>query len=140
MTVLDSVRAALDTGWAALGDLKQSVTVRRITRGVYSPETGTTTDNVLAATVDCVLTNFQAELIDGTRHPGRRSSVHHPGQRHLRSVRAGRQRHPSTGQIWRVMRATGDLYDPPISIMNSCFAVYSHPVSCSWQTRYTTTL
>lgn len=114
MTVLDSVRAALDTGWAALGDLKQSVTVRRITRGVYSPETGTTTDNVLAATVDCVLTNFQAELIDGTDiRVGDLQCIIRGKDISFRPEQGDSVTLPN-GQIWRVMRATGDLYDPPI--------------------------
>lgn len=114
MAVLDSVRAALDTGWAALGDLKQSVTVRRITRGVYSPETGTTTDNVLAATVDCVLTNFQAELIDGTDiRVGDLQCIIRGKDISFRPEQGDSVTLPN-GQIWRVMRATGDLYDPPI--------------------------
>ena len=114
MGTLDTVRAALDTGWAALGDLKQAVTVKRITRGVYSPETGTTTDNVLNATVDCVLTGYSAELIDGTDiRVGDLQCVIRGKDISFRPEQGDSVTLPN-GQIWRVMRATGDLYDPPI--------------------------
>lgn len=114
MGTLDTVRSALDTGWAALGDLKQSVTVRRITRGVYSPETGTTTDNVLASTVDCVLTGYSADLIDGTDiRVGDLQCVIRGKDISFRPEQGDSVTLPNA-QVWRVMRATGDLYDPPI--------------------------
>jgi hypothetical protein len=114
MGTLDTVRAALDTGWAALGDLKQSVTVRRITRGTYTPETGTTTDNVLNATVDCILTGYSADLIDGTDiRVGDLQCVIRGKDISFRPEQGDSVTLPN-GQIWRVMRATGDLYDPPI--------------------------
>lgn len=114
MGILDSVRKAMDVGWEALGDLKQPVTVRRITRGVYSPETGTTTDNVLSSTVDCILSGFQAELIDGTDiRVGDLQCVIRGKDISFRPEQGDSVTLPS-GQVWRVMRATGDLYDPPI--------------------------
>ena len=114
MGILDSVRKAMDTGWDALGDLKQPVTVRRITRGVYSPETGTTTDNVLSSTVDCILSGYQAELIDGTDiRVGDLQCVIRGKDISFRPEQGDSVTLPS-GQVWRVMRATGDLYDPPI--------------------------
>jgi hypothetical protein len=114
MGTLDTVRAALDTGWAALGDLKQSVTVRRITRGVYSPETGMTTDNVLSSTVDCVLTGYDASLIDGTDiRVGDLQCVIRGKDISFRPEQGDSVTLPN-GQVWRVMRATGDLYVPPI--------------------------
>ena len=114
MGILDSVRAALDTGWSALGDLKQPVTVRRITRGTYTPETGTTTDNVLSETVDCILSGYAAELIDGTDiRVGDLQCVIRGKDISFRPEQGDSVTLPN-GQIWRVMRATGDLYDPPI--------------------------
>ncbi len=114
MGLLDSVRAALDTGWNALGDLKQPATIKRITRGIYSPETGTTTDNVLTSTVDVILTGYEAELVDGTDiRVGDLRCVLRGKDISFRPEQGDSVTLPN-GQIWRVMRATGDLYEPPI--------------------------
>lgn len=114
MGVLDTVRAALDTGWDALGDLKQSVTVKRIARTTYNPSTGTTTDNVVSATTLCVLTGYEAELIDGTDiRVGDLQCIIRGKDIDFRPEQGDSVTLPN-GQVWRVMRATGDLYVPPI--------------------------
>jgi hypothetical protein len=114
MTMLDTVRAALDQGWNALGDLRQQVTVRRVSRGAYNPATGTTSDTVLTATVLGILVNFESELIDGSDiRVGDLRCVLRGKDISFRPEQGDTVNLPN-GQRWSVIRATGDLYDPPI--------------------------
>jgi hypothetical protein len=114
MTILSTVRQAFDQGWDALGDLRQTVTVKRISRGVYNPATGLTTDNVITADVLCVLTGYEASLIDGTDiKVGDMRCVLRGKDIDFRPEQGDSVTLPS-GQIWRVMRATGDFYEPPL--------------------------
>ena len=114
MSVLQIVRSAFGQGWEALGDLRQTVTIRRVSRGAYNPATGQTSDTVLSANVLVVLTSFEAELVDGTdirvgdlRCLIRASDIaFRPEQ--------GDTVELQNGQRWSIERATGDLYDPPI--------------------------
>jgi hypothetical protein len=114
MGVLDTIRDGLDTAWTSLGDLKQVVTIRRITRGVYNPATGTTTDNVVTATPLCILSGYKADLIDGTDiRVGDLQCIIRGKDIDFRPEQGDSVTLPN-GQVWRVMRATGDLYSPPI--------------------------
>lgn len=112
--MLDTVRSALDQGWEALGDLRQQVTIRRVSRGAYDPTTGRTTDTVLTATVLGILTNYESELVDGTDiRVGDLRCVLRGKDIAFRPEQGDTVNLPN-GQRWSVWRATGDLYDPPI--------------------------
>lgn len=114
MAILDTVRKALDQGWEALGDLRQSVTVKRISRGTYNPATGLTTDNVISATVLGILTSYEAGLIDGTDiRVGDMRCVLRGKDISFRPEQGDSVTLPN-GDVWRVMRATGDFYEPPV--------------------------
>jgi hypothetical protein len=114
MTMLDTIRSALDQGWNALGDLRQTVTVRRVSRGDYNPATGRTTDVVLSATVLGVLTSYEADLVDGSDiRVGDLRCLLRGRDIDFRPQQGDTVDLPN-GQRWSVTRATGDLYDPPI--------------------------
>jgi hypothetical protein len=114
MTILDTVRAAFDQGWEALADLRQTVTIRRVSRGAYDPATGKTTDTTLTATVLGVLTNFESELIDGSDiRVGDLRCVLRGKDIAFRPEQGDTVDLPN-GQRWTVIRATGDLYSPPL--------------------------
>lgn len=112
--ILSTVRSAFDQGWNALGDLRQTVTVRRISRGIYNPATGKTTDNVLEADALCVLTSYEASLIDGTDiRVGDMRCILRGSDLDFRPEQGDSVTLPN-GQVWRVMQASGDFYDPPV--------------------------
>lgn len=114
MSNLATVRKAMDQGWDALGDLRQTVTIKRISRGVYNPATGLTTDNVITASVLGVLTSYEASLIDGTDiRVGDMRCVLRGKDIAFRPQQGDSITLPN-GDVWSVMRATGDFYDPPI--------------------------
>jgi hypothetical protein len=114
MAILDTVRAAFDQGWDALSDLRQPVTIRRVSRGAYNPATGLTADTVLTATVLGVLTSYESELINGTDiRVGDLRCVLRGKDIAFRPEQGDTVNLPN-GQRWSVWRATGDLYDPPI--------------------------
>lgn len=114
MTILATVRSAFDTGWEALSDLKQTVTVRRVSRGIYNPTTGATTDTVLSASAPGVLVGYENELVDGTDiRVGDLRCILRGKDIAFRPQQGDTVDLPN-GQRWTVTRATGDLYDPPI--------------------------
>lgn len=114
MGMVDTVRQALDQGWAALGDLLQPVTVRRISRGTYNPATGLTTDNVLTATVQAILVGYDNELIDGTDiKVGDLRCILRGKDITFRPEQGDSVTLPNA-QKWSVVRASGDFYDPPL--------------------------
>ena len=114
MSLLATIRSAFNQGWEALDDLRQTVTIRRVSRGVYNPATGATTDTTVTATTLAVLVSYEADLVDGTdirvgdlRCLIRASDIaFRPEQ--------GDTVELQNGQRWSIERATGDLYDPPI--------------------------
>lgn len=114
MSNLATVRKAMDQGWEALGDLRQTVTIKRISRGTYNPATGQTTDNVITASVLGVLTSYEASLIDGTDiRVGDMRCVLRGKDIAFRPQQGDSVILPN-GEVWSVMRATGDFYDPPV--------------------------
>lgn len=114
MSNLATVRKAMDQGWEALGDLRQTVTIKRISRGTYNPATGQTTDNVITASVLGVLTSYEASLIDGTDiRVGDMRCVLRGKDIAFRPQQGDSVTLPN-GEVWSVMRATGDFYDPPV--------------------------
>jgi hypothetical protein len=114
MSLLDTVRDALTQGWNSLGDLRQTVTIQRIMRGAYNTTTGATANTILTATPPAILTSHEAEMIDGTDiRVGDLRCIILGKDMSFRPEQGDSVTLPN-GQVWRVMRAAGDLYDPPI--------------------------
>jgi hypothetical protein len=111
---LSLVRSSFDQGWEALGDLRQTVTVRRVSRGAYNPTTGTTSDSVLSASALAVLINYGSDLVDGTDiRVGDLQCIIKGSAISFRPEQGDTVDLPN-GQRWSVIRATGDLYNPPL--------------------------
>jgi hypothetical protein len=114
MAIVGQLRTALDALWVALDDLKQPVTIRRITRGAYDPATGVTSENVATATVQAVLTNFSAEMVDGTDIRAGDLNCIVLGKTIAFRPEQGDSVELPTGQTWRVMQVRGDTYAPSL--------------------------
>jgi hypothetical protein len=114
MAILNTVRTAFNQGWEALGDLRQTVTVRRVSRGGYNPTTGATADTIVSASVPAILTSYESELVDGTDiRVGDLRCIINGKDTDFRPQQGDTVDLPD-GERWTVTRATGDTYSPRI--------------------------
>jgi hypothetical protein len=112
--MLDQVRAAFATGWDALGDLRQQVTVRHIVRNAYQPGTGNVPQQVTIATPLAVLVDYETDLIDGTDiRSGDLRCILRSAEVGF-SIEQGDTVDLDNGERWTVVRDRGDRYNPKI--------------------------
>lgn len=71
MSLSATISAAVDAAFDAIGDLKQTVIVRKTTTGAYDPASGTLTSPSDADTnVEAVVDTYEQRFVDGERIHG----------------------------------------------------------------------